>query len=116
MLWAEMSEDSARHNLRHELWRLRKAICLAANQSPPSTCTPKNSPLALTRTRNIGADVAQLTRDEPGAQPANSSPNSGYTAASSCPGFYDDWVMFERERVQAVFERKMQQLLERLVR
>ncbi|NIP14962.1 MAG: protein kinase, partial [Pseudomonadales bacterium] len=31
------------------------------------------------------------------------------------PGFYDDWVTLERERLQAVFEHKMQLLLERLV-
>ena len=30
------------------------------------------------------------------------------------PGFYDDWVTLERERLQAVFERKMQALLARL--
>ena len=30
------------------------------------------------------------------------------------PGFYDEWAMLERERLQAIFERKMSLLLERL--
>ena len=30
------------------------------------------------------------------------------------PGFYDDWVVLERERLQAIFEQKMAQLVERL--
>jgi hypothetical protein len=31
------------------------------------------------------------------------------------PGFYDDWIVLERERLQAVFERKMALLLDKLV-
>ena len=31
------------------------------------------------------------------------------------PGFYDDWVSLERERVQTVFESRMAQLLEQLI-
>ena len=31
------------------------------------------------------------------------------------PGFYDEWVLRERERLEAVFERKMSDLLDRLV-
>ena len=31
------------------------------------------------------------------------------------PGFYDEWVILERERLKGMFERTMQQLLERLV-
>jgi DNA-binding SARP family transcriptional activator len=31
------------------------------------------------------------------------------------PGFYEDWVSLERDRVQAIFEQKMKVLLDRLV-
>ncbi|MGH6962048.1 MAG: protein kinase domain-containing protein, partial [Dongiaceae bacterium] len=31
------------------------------------------------------------------------------------PGFYDEWVMLERERLQAIFERKMGLLLDKLL-
>jgi hypothetical protein len=31
------------------------------------------------------------------------------------PGFYDDWVTLERERLEAIFQHKMQRLLDRLV-
>ncbi|HSM56557.1 MAG TPA: hypothetical protein VK879_10420 [Candidatus Sulfomarinibacteraceae bacterium] len=28
------------------------------------------------------------------------------------PGFYDEWLLLERERLQALFERRVQQLLD----
>ena len=31
------------------------------------------------------------------------------------PGFYEDWVSLERDRLQAVFDQKMKVLLDRLV-
>ena len=31
------------------------------------------------------------------------------------PGFYEDWVSLERDRLQAVFEQRMKVLLDRLV-
>ena len=31
------------------------------------------------------------------------------------PGFYDDWVTLERERLEALFQHKMQRLFDRLV-
>jgi hypothetical protein len=30
------------------------------------------------------------------------------------PGFYDDWVMLERERLQSLFDREVERLLEQL--
>jgi hypothetical protein len=30
------------------------------------------------------------------------------------PGFYDDWLQLVRDRLQAIFERRMQTLLDRV--
>jgi DNA-binding SARP family transcriptional activator len=31
------------------------------------------------------------------------------------PGFYEDWIVLERERIQSIFDAKMEQLLAQLV-
>ena len=61
-------------------------------------------------------DVAQLERNltPEDSLEARIDQVSVYQGAL-LPGFYEDWVVLERERLQALFEDKMQRLLERLV-
>lgn len=115
LLFPEMSDENARSNLRHALWRVRKAI-----SSPLSAERGYLLAEELTITFNPDADywldVAQLER----ASTAYDSVNeliSGLTLyrGELLPGFYDDWAVLERERVQAMFEGRMQQLLELLI-
>jgi DNA-binding SARP family transcriptional activator len=109
LLWPDASEANARSNLRHALWRIRKALggdYLIADD--------------LTITFNAEAayqlDVAVLdynTRSNPSTE-ALMACVSVY-AGEFLPGFYEDWIALERERWQATFERKIEQLLERLI-
>lgn len=115
LLFPEMSDDSARNNLRHALWRVRKAI------SSPSV--PEYEYLLaeeLTITFNPNADywldVAQLERTATTDNSVNELISSlTLYRGELLPGFYDDWAVLERERVQSVFEGKMQQLLKDLI-
>lgn len=129
LLWPEMSDDSARNNLRHELWRVRKAITapqFGAAQSNPEAVEreyilAEDLSIAFNSDANFWLDVAQLQK--PVADPSTPPGTSPEALISSLslyrgellPGFYDDWVGLERERVQAVFEGKMHQLLDALV-
>jgi class 3 adenylate cyclase len=112
LLWPDTSDDNARHNLRTELWRVRKAIGRQL-----STDTDYILAEELTVTFNPEADhwldVTQLERPDLDLQSLISS--LSLYQGELLPGFYDDWIGLERERIQSVFEIKMGQLLDQLV-
>ena len=106
-LWLDSSESTARKNLRHYLWRLRQAI------GEEYLVSTRNS-VAFNQTADYQLDVDILEN-----KPVDGDLEHLIEAVSICrgellPGFYADWVQLERERLQAIFERKMQVLLERL--
>jgi WD40 repeat protein/DNA-binding SARP family transcriptional activator len=111
-LWPDFSDEIARKNLRHELWRIRKAI--SAQGSTTSDYLLANE---LTLTFNPQADywldVAVLQRPELDSRSLTS--NLSVYQGELLPGFYDDWILLERERLQSIFESKMEQLVETLV-
>lgn len=112
LLWPDSAEESARSNLRHELWRLRKA---------------------LKETREKFLLVTDLTVAFDSAQPytldatlLEAVPVEGTTAdelmtalrvygGELLPGFYQEWVFAERERLQAAYEARSARLVELLV-
>ncbi len=109
LLWPDSAESNALSNLRHTLWRLRKAIgsayILADNQA-----------IAFDPEADYWLDAAILDKK----LSENASAEELITSVSTyggelLPGFYDDWVILERTRLQAVFERRMKRLLDRLV-
>jgi WD40 repeat protein/DNA-binding SARP family transcriptional activator len=109
LLWPETSESNARNNLRQALWRIRKALedqdCLLADDL--SIAFDARAPYWL--------DVEVLTQPLPSnPTPADLAQTVAVYGGELLPGFYDEWTMLERERLQAVFERRMGQLLELL--
>jgi DNA-binding SARP family transcriptional activator len=109
--WPDTTDENARKNLRQELWRIRKAI---SSQGP----TESDYLIAdeFTLKFNSGAkywlDTAQLERPDHDLQSliANLSLYQG----ELLPGFYDEWITIERERIQAIFDARMEELLEQL--
>lgn len=109
LLWPDASEENARSNLRHALWRLRKAIggeFLEADKI--SISFTKDSDFWLDAALMEKGDGRELTSEE------LLSTVSKY-GGELLPGFYDDWVVLERERYRSLFESKIQALLDRLV-
>jgi len=109
LLWPDSSEDNARSNLRHELWRLRKAL-EAEGQSYfiIDELTITFNPLS-----DYSTDVNQLE----GASLESSTTADLIEALSAyhgelLPGFYDEWVFSERDRLHTLFEAKITRLLE----
>jgi WD40 repeat protein/DNA-binding SARP family transcriptional activator len=115
LFWPDVAEASARGNLRHALWRVRKAL---------GTCpaTGRDYILAdeFTVTFDPQADLWLDTRclDTP-PDPASALESlltaAGVYRGELLPGFYDDWVTAERQRLQAAFESRMALLLEKLI-
>src|SRR5919109_3938675 len=112
MLWPEITEENARKNLRQELWRIRKAISTPHSTKNDYLIANKMA-LKFNREAEYWLDVAQMERPDLDLQSliANLSLYQG----ELLPGFYDEWITLERERIQAVFDTRMEQLLEQLI-
>lgn len=112
LLWPDSSEENARSNLRHELWRLRKAL------GPPVATLLQADDLAIAIDAEVAASV-DVHRLE--AVPAASEDveelmrGVDLYRGELLAGFYHDWVLLERERVQGVFEARSGRLLELLL-
>ncbi len=109
LLWPDSSEENARSNLRHELWRLRKALEIEGE----SYFVIDGLSIAFNPQADYFLDVHRLENP-----PLEASSTDDLSAALTVyrgellPGFYDEWVFLERERLNAVFEAKMARLLE----
>jgi DNA-binding SARP family transcriptional activator/tetratricopeptide (TPR) repeat protein len=109
LFWPDTSESNARNNLRHALWRIRKAI-------GHEHLLTDNVSVALDTASDCWLDAAVLETavDEDGAADELIDIVAVYTG-ELLPGFYDDWVVLERERLKAIFEQQIKRLLDRLV-
>jgi len=115
LLWPDLPESNTRNNLRQALWRIRQAI-ETNGQSRRNYLLADNITIAFDADAQYWLDADILNREM-----ADEWLTNDLVAALSAyrgellPGFYDEWIVLERERLQAVFERKMQMLLNRLV-
>jgi predicted ATPase/DNA-binding SARP family transcriptional activator len=107
-LWPDSDESNARGNLRHALWRLRQAI--------------GDDYLAVTKT-HLGLDPdADWTADVHDLERAGRTrpETAGLEQAVELyrghllPGFYEEWTALERDRLEALFQRLIQTLVEAL--
>lgn len=111
IFWPDFSDENARKNLRHELWRIRKALA-----GPPQVTgylLADEFTIAFNRSADYWLDAAQLERPDLDIQSLTS--NLSLYQGELLPGFYEDWIVLERERLQTVFETKMEQLLNQLI-
>src|SRR5215510_7901846 len=108
MLWPDSLEETARENLRHALWRMRKALESASSarflHADDVMIGFKESPeywLDTSALEKVGDDVSA---DELVAV------LSSYEG-ELLPGFYDEWVISEREHLNSIFEHHMARLI-----
>ncbi len=142
LLWPDTSEERARSNLKQELWRLRKAIEL--KQPRPNVGRGRNEKTSQLKRKAIelkqprpdavpyilSDDItitfntdAKYWLDASALERASGKDKSGSDLINALslyrdellPGFYDEWVESERERLRGVFEQKVVLLLERLL-
>jgi predicted ATPase/DNA-binding SARP family transcriptional activator len=109
VLWPDSSDENARSNLRHELWRLRKTL----ETDGKSYFRIDDLSIALDPVGEYDLDVKRLEN-----RSIESSSVEDLIEALSIyrgdllPGFYDEWVEVERERLSALFEAKLSRLVE----
>jgi WD40 repeat protein/DNA-binding SARP family transcriptional activator len=112
-LWPNSSEENARKNLRQELWRIRKAIPTQNLPEVDDYLIADEFTLTFNRDADYWLDVSILEKSDPDIQSLTSS--LSLYQGELLPGFYDDWVVLERERLRTLFESKMEQLVDQLV-
>ena len=114
LLWPDADEANARSNLRHALWRIRKALEVAGG---PVYLDADDLGVSLRLQPGDWLDVAVL--ESPLPEPAQV--DDLLRQAQACggellPGFYEDWVVLERTRLQAVCEDRLGRLAVALLR
>ena len=108
MLWPDSLEETARDNLRHALWRIRKAL---PSQSKDEYLLVDDLTIAFDTSAEYGLDATALeTLGENVSADELIAVLSEYQG-ELLPGFYDEWVMLEREHLSSVFEHKMARLM-----
>lgn len=109
LLWPASTEESARNNLRQALWKIRAALTGLEDEDRPYLLAD-NFTIGFNREASYHLDVAKLEED---ADQADSliAVVAAY-GGELLPGFYEDWVVLERERVRALYERRIQRLLD----
>jgi predicted ATPase/DNA-binding SARP family transcriptional activator len=108
LLWPDSLEESARDNLRHALWRVRKAL-------PQKQITDYLLADDVSITFNASAvywlDAAQLEELDGSATTDELISILSAYEGELLPGFYDEWVVLEREHLYSIFEHHMARLL-----
>ncbi|MBP7694793.1 MAG: protein kinase, partial [Anaerolineales bacterium] len=113
LLWPDMPETNAKANLRHTLWRVRKALATAGG---PDCLAADETTVVFDGAADYWLDARRLeAKSAAGAAPEALAEAVALYEGELLPGFYDDWVVLERERLQALFEHKMTALLDQLV-
>ena len=110
--WPDTSEENARRNLRQELWRIRKAISMQKNAEIDYLFADEFT-ITFNRDSEYWLDVAQV--EKPNIDLESLSRNLSFYEGELLPGFYEDWVLLERERIQSIFDIKMGTLLDQLI-
>ena len=104
LLWPDSTENNARKNLRQALWNLRKSIderyLLADSVS-----------IAFAPTSDYWLDISIL--EDPAEQ--NMETVVPLYEGELLPGYYEDWILLERDRISAIFDRKIHGLLTQLL-
>ncbi|MGD9050014.1 MAG: BTAD domain-containing putative transcriptional regulator, partial [Anaerolineae bacterium] len=112
LFWPDSAESNARSNLRHALWRLRKALAEGGDYFLTDDLT-----IAFDANADYWLDSAILDDSVSEDPPLDKLLDAVEVYKGELlPGFYDEWTVLERERLQALFEYKMGLLGGRLVR
>lgn len=114
LLWPESAEESARSNLRHALWRVRRSLeaagsaeSLMANDLSVTfdSRSPHRTDVEVLQAERRAGETTDMLRERVSVY-----------GGELLPGFHDDWVILERERLKGIFERVVQEFIDQLVR
>lgn len=108
LLWPDASDESARENLRHVLWRIRKTLPTA-----PSADYLLADDLSITfnATADFWLDVSVLKTAKESRSADELISILNVYLGELLPGFTEDWVNLEREYIDSFYEHHMARLM-----
>ena len=108
MLWPDSLEETARDNLRHALWRMRKSL---ESASSVRCLHADDLTIMFEASSDYWLDVAELEKVGENASADELIAVLSQYQGELLPGFYDEWVMLEREHLYSIFEHHMARLM-----
>src|SRR6266511_1547504 len=108
LFWPDSLEETARDNLRHALWRVRKALDAA---SSTRFLHADDLTIKFEASSDYWLDAAELEKVNESASADELIAVLSVYQGELLPGFYDEWVVLEREHLYSIFEHHMARLL-----
>jgi DNA-binding SARP family transcriptional activator len=107
-LWPDLDEQSARANLRATLWRLRRRAMGVVDNSGDQLRLSPSVRTDTERLRCLAGSLLNGHSDTP-------LPATSELGFDLLPGWYEEWVVFERERLRQLCLHALERLAERLL-
>jgi DNA-binding SARP family transcriptional activator/tetratricopeptide (TPR) repeat protein len=115
LLWPDSTETNARNYLRQALWRTRKTLESGQLHWEDFLEINKIS-VTFNTSSDHWLDVAGLLQKEDEQPVARLEEVLQYYKGELLPGFYDEWVGIERDRLQTAYLQKIHLLVDALTR
>ncbi|MGD8730816.1 MAG: BMP family ABC transporter substrate-binding protein [Anaerolineales bacterium] len=112
MLWPDGTEDNARRYLRSALWRIRKSFEEAGLDSDAYLMS-SDIQMCLIEDAEYTLDAEQILERKNISKWSieDLRERVALYKGELLPGFYDEWVVLERERIHAAYDQKMRLLV-----
>ena len=111
LFWPDSLEETARDNLRHALWRVRKSF--SSDRSAEYILADDLS-VSFNASAEYWLDAAELENLDEGASSYELIHVLSDYQGELLPGFYEEWVVLEREHYFSIFEHHMARLMSAL--
>src|SRR6266496_1501023 len=108
LLWPDSLEETARDNLRHALWRMRKAL---ESVSATRFLHADDVAISFKESSDYWLDATELEKLNDNASTDELIAVLSNYQGELLPGFYDDWVISEREHLSSIYEHQMARLM-----
>ena len=108
MLWPDSLEETARDNLRHALWRLRKAL---PSSSKNDYLLTDDLSIRFNASADYWLDASALETLNDKTSTDELIKTLTQYQGELLPGFYDEWAALEREHLASMFEHHMARLM-----
>jgi DNA-binding SARP family transcriptional activator/tetratricopeptide (TPR) repeat protein len=110
LLWPDSSESNARSYLRQALWRIRKSFESSVLHWE-DYLKIRDISVTFNEQSEYWLDADILLKSTQTQSVKQIIETVRLYQGELLPGFYDEWVLSERDRVQAAYHQKMHQLL-----
>jgi DNA-binding SARP family transcriptional activator len=113
VLWPDSTEANSKGYLRNAIWRIRKTLKDISSDNSDYILSNKIN-ITFNHKLPFWVDTQALEKSK-GQSAQELLEETSLYHGELLPGFYEDWVVLERERLRTVFDRKMHRLLQFLI-